>query len=184
LGQHANYAPENLTTIGSLATINGKPRYYPVDRRGGYSAVEGHGSSNGNAPLPVTLRYDGAPSVITLSVWEPVKPGAAATLRIVLFNHVEGDEVSVHLNGAALKRDLTDPRWKDIRIFSPLPQPGITPGAVLKNLDQQKLARIEFGVPIERLKRGPNTLAISVNRTGSFPPAKPVQLEKIELHLK
>jgi hypothetical protein len=54
----------------------------------------------------------------------------------------------------------------------------------LKNLDQQKLARIEFGVPIERLKRGPNTLTISVNRTGPFPAAKPVQIEKIELHLK
>ena len=184
LGQQANYAPEILTTIGSLATINGKPRYYPIERRGGYSAVEGHGSSNGNAPLPVTLRYDGAPAMITLPVWEPVRPGVTATLRLVLFNHVEGDEVGVQLNGSALQRALTDPRWKDPRIFSPLPQPAITPGAVLKNLDQQKLARIEFGVPIDRLKRGPNTLAISVNRTGPFPAAKPVQIEKIELHLK
>jgi hypothetical protein len=108
LSQQANYDPEILTTIGSLDTIAGQPRYYAIDRRGGYAHTEGYGSSNNHAPLPVALRYDGAPSTLTLPVWEPVKVGTEVKLRLVLFNHVEGDEVVAQLNGAALKRQLVD----------------------------------------------------------------------------
>jgi hypothetical protein len=185
LSQQANYAPEILATIGSLDTIAGKPRYYAIDRRGGYAHNEGFGSSNNHAPLPVTLRYDGAPSTLTLPVWEPVKPGATASLRLVLFNHVAGDDMTAQLNGTTLQRHLVDAQWKDARIFSPLPQPEtVSPGSVVRNVDAQKLTRIEFHVPVESLKRGPNTLAISVNRTGPFPPSRPVKVEKVELHLK
>ena len=35
-----------FSTIGSLTTMSGKERYYPVERRGGYSHNEGHGSSS------------------------------------------------------------------------------------------------------------------------------------------
>jgi len=185
LTQQANYSPEILTTIGSLETVAGKPRFYAIERRNGYSHNEGYGSANSGAPLPVSLRYDGTSSTLTLPVWEPVKPGTAATLRFVVFDHVEGDEVAVHLNGVALNRDLVDPQWKDARIFSPLPQPDmVTPGNIVKNLAAQKLTRVEFKVSAESLKRGPNTLAIAVNRTGPFPPSKPVKVEKVELHLK
>jgi hypothetical protein len=55
-----------------------------------YAHNEGYGSSNNHAPLPVTLRYDGAPSTLTLPVWEPVKVGTEVKLSLVLFNHVEG----------------------------------------------------------------------------------------------
>lgn len=185
LTQQANYAPEILTTIGSLKTIAGKPRYYAIDRRGGYAHNEGYGSSNSYAPLPVTLRYDGTPSTLTLPVWEPVKAGTPCTLRLVLFNHDQGDEVSAQLNGVTLSRELLDPEWKDARIFSPLPQPvTVTPGNIVKNLAAQKLARVDFKVPVEALKRGANTLAVSVNRTGPFPASQPVKVEKVELHLK
>lgn len=181
----ANYDPEILTTIGSLATMAGKPRYYTIERRGGYVHNEGYGSSNSRAPLPLNLRYDNTPSTLTLPVWEPVKPGTTATLRLVLFNHHEGDELTAQLNGIALNRDLVDPQWKDARIFSPLPQPEtVSPGAIVKNLAAQKLTRIEFKVSVEALKRDENTLAISVNRTGSFPASRPVKVEKVELHLK
>ncbi|MCU0982603.1 MAG: hypothetical protein MUF25_25880 [Pirellulaceae bacterium] len=126
-----------------------------------------------------------ASTTLTLPVWEPVKVGTEVKLRLVLFNHVEGDEVVAQLNNAALKRQLVDAEWKDARIFSPLPQPAtVTPGAVVKNLAAKKLTRIEFLVPIESLQRGPNMIAISVNRTGPFPASKPVIVEKVELHLK
>jgi hypothetical protein len=185
LTQQANYAPEILTSIGSLKTIAGKPRYYAIERRGGYAHNEGYGSANNHAPLPVTLRYDGTPSTLTLRVWEPVKPGTEVRLRLVLFNHVAGDEVTVQLNGTLLKRELVDPQWKDARIFSPLPQPEtVVPTNVVKNLVAQKLARVEFKVPVETLKRGPNTLAIAVNRTGPFHASQPVKVEKVELHLR
>lgn len=180
-----DYHSEFLTMIGSLKTLAGRPRYYAVERRGGYAHGEGHGSANADAPLPIDLRYDGSASALTLRVWEPVTPGTAATLRIVLFGHVEGDQVAVRLNGDGLACDLVDPEWKDARIFSPLPQPEtVTPGNVVKKLDQQKLTRVDFKVPVEWLQRGPNSIAISVNRAGPFPPSKPVKVEKVELHLQ
>lgn len=64
-----------------------------------------------------------------------MKPGTEVKLRLVLFNHVEGDEVVAQLNNADLKR-------------------------------------------------GANTFALSVHRTGPFPPSRPVNVEKVELHLK
>lgn len=183
LTQHARYDPKILTTVGSLATINSKPRYHAVDRRGGYSAFEGYASANSHAPLPTLLRNDQTPSVLVLPVWEPVKTGTEARLRLVLFEHVATDEVAVSLNGKALKRDLVDPQWKDARIFSPAPQPEtVTPGWLIKDLDQQKLTRLEFTVPVETLKRGENTVAIAVDRQGPF--KKPVKVEKVEIHLK
>jgi len=185
LGQQANYDPEIPTTCGSLDTIAGKPRYYPLDRRGGYAHVEGYGSSNSHAPLPVNLRYDGTASTLTLPVWEPVKAGTQATLRLVLLHHVAGDEAAAQLNSIALKRSIVDAQWKDPRLFSPQPQPEtVTPDALNKNLTAQKLTRIEFTVPIAALQRGENSLAISVRRTGPFPASKPVTVEKVELHLK
>jgi hypothetical protein len=179
------FVSEVLTTIGSLDTITGKSRYYPLDRRGGYPYGEGHGSSNKDAPLPIELRNDQVPSTLTLPIWEPVKSGTAARLRLVLFQHVESDEVTVQLNGTALTQDLVDAQWKDPRIFSPDLQPAtVTPGALVKNTAAQKLTRLEFLVPTEILKRGDNSIAISVNRKGPFPPSKYVKVEKVELHLK
>ncbi len=174
-----------FSTIGSLKTMSGKARYYPMDRRGGYAHNEGHGSSNNDAPLPIELRNDQAPSSLTLPIWEPVKSGTAARLRLVLFQHIENDEVTVQLNAAALKRDLVDAQWKDPRIFSPDLQPAtVTPGVLIKKPAAQKLTRLEFLVPTEILKRGDNSIAIPVNRKGPFPPSKSVKVEKVEIHLK
>jgi hypothetical protein len=179
------YHSEFLTLVGSLDTLAGKPRYYAIDRRGGYAHGEGHGSANHDAPLPINLRYDGETSPLTLRVWEPIKPGTALTLRLILFSHVEGDEVSVHINGTRLEKNLVDPKWKDARIFSPLPQPEtVTPGNIVKKLSEQRLTRVEFKVPAECVKRGPNALAISVNRTGAFSASRPVKVEKVEMHLE
>jgi hypothetical protein len=179
------FVSEALTTIGSLNTMTGKPRYYPLDRRGGYPYGEGHGSSNKDAPLPIELRNDQAPSTLTIPIWEPVKSSTAARLRLVLFQHVESDEVALQLNGTVLKRDLVDAQWKDPRIFSPDPQPStVSPVALVKSTATQKLTRLEFLVPAEILKRGDNSISISLNRKGPFPPSKYVKVEKVELHLQ
>ena len=174
-----------FSTIGSLATMRDRARYYPMERRGGYAHNEGYGSSNSSAPLPIELRNDQSPSTLTLPVWEPVKSGTDARVRLVLFQHVETDEVAVKLNGTVLKQDLVDATWKDPRIFSPDLQPAtVTPGALVRNPSAQKLTRLEFLVPAEVLKRGDNSIAISVDRKGPFSPSKHVKLEKVELHLK
>jgi hypothetical protein len=60
----------------------------------------------------------------------------------------------------------------------------VTPGALVKNTAAQKLTRLEFLVPTEILKRGDNSITISVDRQGPFPPSKSVKVEKVELHLK
>jgi hypothetical protein len=185
LTQQAHYQPEILCTIGSLATISGKARYYPLDRRGGYAHCEGYGSSNAEASLPIFLRYDQTPSTLSLPVWEPMKESTEARLRLVLFQHVGTDEVAALLNGVVLNTDSVDAGWKDNRIFSPNPQPEtVTPGALVKNLTAQKLTRIDYYVPAKALKRGENTLEISVNRKGPFPASRPVKVEKVELYVK
>lgn len=174
-----------FSTIGSLSTMSGKARYYAIDRRGGYAHGEGHGSSNHAAPLPVELRNDQAPCRLTLPVWEPVQASAEARLRLVLFQHFGSDEVTVLLNGTALRQDLVDAEWKDPRIFSPDPQPAtVTPITLVKNTATQKLTRVEFLVPTEILRRGENSLDISVNRKGPYPPSRGVKVEKVELHLE
>jgi hypothetical protein len=174
-----------FSTIGSLATMRDQPRYLPIDRRGGYAHNEGYGSSNNNAPLPLDLRNDQAPSTLTLPLWEPVKAGTSARLRLVLFQHVTSDEVSVQINGTSLKQDLVDAQWKDPRIFSPNLQPAtVSPGALVKNTATQKLTRLEFIVPAEILIRGDNRIVLSVDRKGPFSPSQSVKVEKVELHLK
>lgn len=174
-----------FSTVGSLTTISGSARYYPIERRGGYAHNEGHGSSNKDAPLPLDLWNDQSASTHMLPVWEPLKSGTEARLRLVLFQHVDSDEVSVQLNGTSLKRDLLDAGWKDPRIFSPNPQPPtVAPGALVRNLAAQKLTRVEFLVPAASLKRGENSIAIAVDRKGPFTPSQSVKLEKVELHLK
>jgi hypothetical protein len=174
-----------FSTIGSLATMSEQPRYYPIERRGGYAHNEGHGSSNNSAPLPFELRNDQAPSALTLPLWEPVKAGTTARLRLVLFQHVASDEVTIQLNGSSLKQDLVDAQWKDPRIFSPNLQPAtVSPGALVRNLAAQKLTRLEFIVPAEILQRGDNHIVLSVDRKGPFSPSQYVKVEKVELHLK
>jgi hypothetical protein len=182
--QHLEFDPAILNTIGSLSTIVGKPRCYVIDRRGGYAHFEGYGSSNLDAPLPVTLRYDGTPSTLKLPVWEIVSKDVIAKLRLVLFEHVGTDEISVKLNDVLLSIDTVDSRWKDPRIFSPDPQPEtVTPYALNRNLAEQKLTRIEFLVPVESIQSGENTLVIAVKRKGPFHASHPVKVEKVELHL-
>lgn len=183
--QQANYQPAILTTVGSLETMENMPRYYAIDRRGGYAHNEGYGSANAHAQLPRELGYDGRPTELDLHVWEPIPAGTHARLRLVLFQLVETDEVSVRLNGVALEQVVADRQWKDPRIFSPLPQPAtVTPGALAGDVSAQPLARIEFAVPLAALARGSNTLALAVDRRGPFPPSKPVQVEKVELHVR
>lgn len=185
LPKPVTYDPQIICTIGSLATITGQPRFYALDRRGGYTHVEGHGSANSDAPLPILLRHDGSPANLTLPVWEKVPPGTEARLRLVLFQHVASDEMAVTLNGVGLGKGLVDAQWKDTRLFSPGQQPEtVTPGALNRDLAAQKLTRVEFRVPVEVLKRGANVLTISVDRRGPFPASKSVKIEKVELHLK
>ncbi len=118
-GTHSCGVKRLFSTVGSLTTISGSARYYPIERRGGYAHNEGHGSSNNDAPLLLDLWNDQSASTHMLPVWEPLKSGTEARLRLVLFQHVDSDEVSVQLNGTSLKRDLLDAGWKDPRIFSP-----------------------------------------------------------------
>jgi hypothetical protein len=185
LVMNTSFDPEIVTTVGSLATIGGKPRYYPLDRRGGYAHVEGYGSANYNAPLPVTLRHDGSSAALTLPIWEPIGADAKATLRVVLFQHAEADEVRASLNGSALIRQTVDTGWKDDRLFAPALQPEtVTPGALNRNLDTQRLTRVEFPVPASVLRTGRNHLELSVDRRGPFPASRAVRVEKVELHMK
>ena len=192
---------EAIASVGSLETVAGRPRFYALDRRGGYLYGEGHFSSNLGAQLPVTLRNDETPARLTLRVWEPVKTGTDARLRLIANQaeprdpgvtlpaggrpHGGQDEFTVMLNGTALTLDASDPTWKDPRLYSPKPQPEtITYDAMNPDLERQRLLRLEYIVPAAALRRGANEVTVAVRRTGAFPPRRFVTVEKVELHLK
>jgi hypothetical protein len=190
---------ETISSVGSLATIVGRPRFYALDRQGGYLYGEGHFSSNLGAPLPVTLRNDETPARLTLRIWEAVQAGTDVRLRLIADQSETQDpgvnlpadrppsgkdEFTATLNGTRLKLDTYDPGWKDSRLYSPKPQPEtITYDTINAETQRQRLLRLEFIVPLEALKRGANEIAVSVRRTGAFPPRKFVKIEKVELHL-
>jgi len=179
-----NFNPEILKTIGSITTITGKPRFYAIERRGGYAHGVGHGSSNKEAPLPKYLNYDLTPTSLSIPIYEKVNTEMKATLRLILFQHVITDKISIELNGIKLNMDTIDTDWKDKRIFSPGLQPEtVTPGAFVKNLENQKLTRIDYAVPIEIIEKGLNSINLTLDRQGPFPASKAVKLEKVELHL-
>ena len=80
-------------------------------------------------------------------------------------SYVESDEAALELNGAVLTQDVVHTTWKDPRIFSwDAPPFTVTPVAMVKNLAAQKLTRLVLLVPADILKRGDNSIVLSVNR--------------------
>ena len=71
-----------------------------------------------------------------------------------------------------------DAEWKDSQIFSPRPQP--TSGYKPRPINpQQRLLRLDSGVPIKAWKLGVNEVEVRVSSEKSA-----VQIEKMEAHVK
>ena len=182
--QVQNFDPAIIRAVGSLETIKGRSRYYPMDRKGGYPFVIGYGSSNANAPLPLIQACNGSASSLELFVWEKVRNTTSCHLRIVLYDYLDADTVTIHFNEQLLKCDVIDQGWKDKRIFSPIPQPGVMRfNHVLKDKDlaEQKLTRLDYGVPAGILNCGANSIRIVVESEDKT--SRTVKVEKVELHL-
>ena len=88
-----------------------------------------------------------------------------ARVKVALQRLFESDEAALELNGAVLTQDVVHTTWKDPRIFSwDAPPFTVTPVAMVKNLAAQKLTRLVLLVPADILKRGDNSIVLSVNR--------------------
>lgn len=172
--------------VGDPRTMAGKDKIFAVERRGGYPWAEGFFNRNDTAPLPHPLNQDVHAAKFTLHISDaPPAKGikAAFMLRCILFQALATDAFEMRFNGVPLPVTIRDPEWKDAQIFSPKPQPasggkgnyGINP--------RQRLLRLDCAVPGEGWKLGPNEVEIRwVSRTSAE--KAPVQIEKVEAHLK
>jgi len=190
--------PESQQTayreIGSVETLNGKSKVFPVERRGGYPWAEGGSGQNLHAQLPLKLAYDGRPSDVTLYCAEDLKEAPEGkrdvSLRLTVFGSEPGDRLEVKLNGRLLSEGAFDYDWKDPKIFSPLPQPS-SGGYGHREVDpEQRLLLVTCDVDPNNVTLGDNTVSISVTvqaspyrgRTTSSV-TRQLQVEKVELHV-
>jgi hypothetical protein len=168
----ARPGPESQRTayreIGSVETLNGKSKSFPVERREGYPWSEGASGHNLHAQLPLKLAYDGRPSDVRVYCAEDLKEEPEAkrnvSLRLTIFDSEPGDRLEVKLNGGLLGGGAFDYDWKDPKIFSPMPQQ--TAGSYgYREVDpEQRLLLVTYDVDPDDVLLGDNTVSISVTQ--------------------
>ena len=187
----AKPGPESQRTayreIGSVETLSGKSKVYPVERREGYPWGEGASGHNLHAQLPLKLAYDGRPSDVTVycaeDLNEVLKGKRDVSLRITVFDSEPGDRLEVKLNGKLMGEGVFDYDWKDRKIFSPLPQPNSGTGYSRREVDpEQKLLLVTYDLDPDAVLLGDNTVSISVTHQAPHI-LRHLQVEKMELHV-
>ena len=169
--------------VGDRATMAGKPRFYAVERRGGYPWAEGYLNRNDDTPLPAPLRHDGTPLQLPMRVSATPGEDEPVLLRAILFGARDGDEFVASLNGVGLEITVADFDWKDPQVFSPAPQRA-SGGAGRYEIDpDQKLLRLDFAVPHHLCHEGLNETAIGIARRIPYC-CDEIVLEKLELHVR
>lgn len=175
---------EAYKEVGDQTTMEGKDKFFAVERRGGYPWAEGFFNRNDTAPLPMVLGSGESAAKLTLHISDPPSARASLTLRCVLFQAGDGDVFSIRLNGVVVPVTTRDPEWKDAQIFSPKPQPSSGGKGDYKIDPGQRLQRLDCAVPREVWRQGPNQIEIQLSNSGSPRPKSSVQLEKLEAHLR
>ena len=186
----ARPGPESHKTanreIGSVETLKGKSKVFPVERRGGYPWAEGASGQNLHAQLPLKLAYDGRPSDVTLYCAEDLKEAPEGvrdvSLRLTVFGSEPGDRLEVKLNGKSLGEGILDYDWKDPKIFSPLPQQNAGSYGYREVDPEQRLLLVTYDVDPDDVSLGNNTVAISVTHQAAHI-LRQLQVEKVELHV-
>ena len=186
----AKPGPESQRTayreIGSVESLKGKSKVFPVERRGGFPWGEGASGQNLHAQLPLKLAYDGRPSDVTLYCAEDLTEAPEGkrnvSFRLTVFDSEPGDRLEVKLNGRSLGEGAFDYDWKDRKIFSPLPQQNAGSYGHREVDPGQKLLLLTYDVDPGNVRLGDNTVAISV--THQVPHIlRQLQVEKVELHV-
>ena len=186
----ARPGPESQRTayreIGSVETLQGKSKVFPVERRGGYPWAEGASGQNLHAQLPLKLAYDGRPSDVTLYCAEDLNevPEGVRDVRLCLtvFDSEPGDRVEVKLNGTLLGGGVFDYDWKDPKIFSPLPQQNSGSYGYREVDPEQKLLLVTYNLDPDAVRLGDNSVSISVTHQVAHI-LRQLQVEKVELHV-
>jgi hypothetical protein len=168
--------------VGDPRIMSGKDKIFAVERRGGYPWAEGYFNRNDGAPLPMLLT--GKDPALTLHISEAPARSADVILRGIFFRAVAEDHFEIRLNGVLLPITLRDAEWKDGQIFSPAPQPPSGGKGEYKINPEQHLLRLECAVPRGAWQRGRNRCEIRVTRAAPPVDRPPVQVEKLEAHLR
>jgi len=174
---------EAYLEVGDPGAMAGRDKVFAVERRGGYPWAEGAFNRNDDAPLPLALRHDGTPAQVPIRVSDDLSRQAVQVrLRAVLFGAREGDALAASLNGAPLPEPTVDFTWKDPQIFSPRPQPPSGGNGRYAVDPDQRLLCLEFAVPPEACRVGPNAAALSIVSRLPYC-CQEIVLEKLEVHL-
>ena len=180
--------------MGSVESLKGKSKVFPVERRGGFPWGEGASGQNLHAQLPLKLAYDGRPSDVTLYCAEDLKEAPQGkrnvTLRLAIYGSEPGDRLEVKLNGKSLGEGVFDYDWKDPQIFTPLPQQNAGSYGYREADPEQRLLLVTYDIDPGEVSLGDNTVAISLTQL-ALPYLVPVrsntvrrlQVEKVELHV-
>ena len=183
-------SPESQPTayreIGSVETLDGKSKVFPVERRGGYPWGEGASGQNLHAQLPLKLAYDGRPSDVTLYCTEDLSEAPKGvrdvSLRLTVFGSEPGDRLEGEAERQAVGRGrlrLRLERPEDLLSFAAaecgqLWLPGDRP--------KQKLLLVTHDLNPNDVRLGDNIVAISVTHQAPHTLRK-LQVEKVELHV-
>jgi hypothetical protein len=174
---------EAYLEVGDPQAMAGRDKVFAVERRGGYPWAEGAFNRNDDAPLPVTLRFNGTPTDLTIRIADDLSDSAAEVrLQLVLFGAREEDTIAARLNGEPLADGAYDFDWKDPQLFAPNPQPPSGGNGRYEVRPDQRLLRVEFTVPTTACRTGRNDVSVAIaNRAPHC--CQEIVLEKLEVHL-
>lgn len=170
---------------GDKETLEGKNKFFAVERRGGYPWSEGFFNRNDTAPLPLRLTETTNAATFTLHISDApqaAQGGNQLTLRCIVFQAGDNDALEIRWNGSLLPLSARDAEWKDPQIFSPNPQP--TSGYKPRPINpQQRLLRLDYAVSNEVWRQGGNRVEVRSCSVDGGSPGPAVQIEKLEAHL-
>ncbi len=170
--------------IGAPASMVGKDKIFAIERRGGYPWSDGFFNHNHTSPLPAVLSQDKADILLPLHISDAPKATQSThpkfTLRCILFGAKADDSFEFRINNTPLTTGVRDTEWKDAQIFSPKRQPTSGGKGLYKINPKQQLLRIDCLVPNNAWQQGLNQISIRLTSINK----KPVQIEKLEAHLK
>jgi hypothetical protein len=185
-GPHAH--EQAYQEVGSPDALRFQDKVFPVERCGGYPWAEGYFNRNDDAPLPADLVRDGRPTELRLRISDDLPARAGRTksvlLRAVLFGASDGEILAATLNGVSLPLPVRDANWKDAQVFSPRPQPASGGTGQYKVNPDQHLLRLDFAVEPRACRQGENVVQLRLAARSNESGARPVAVEKLELHVQ
>ncbi len=184
---HRHPLEQVLPVLGDEKLLAPLDKTFVVERKGGYPWENGFANNNNYKQLPVILKNDGCPEMVSLYVADPISHNAAKIkslyLNVQIFGVLPDDTVDILFNGVALKGEINH-NYPDKQI-RPL-QPELVSGYHTDWIPErsERFTRICCQVMPDLVARGTNFVTVSINRAYGYPYLIKAELERVELAVK